>query len=272
MENQIPQPNTSALQQRPSPASSQIARIDREALVAAFKAKDALSAFEQPTVAMAVRSVGRKEVLAQMTMHITKAFKEYFSESQAMEPQVHASFAETIIDDYPHESVADVVVFIKNAARGKYGITKEVRNDEGVVISRTVTDHGRTYGRLTTTLAMDWFRQYLGEKADAIAKERTRAVKALNPDEAVSELPIVHDAVLAVMKKAHEEARKDEDIDTGRRVAHLIRTLPHMGAARMRLAWKRARTRRERHVILEEANKRGLVEKRINEHLETKKP
>lgn len=211
---------------------------------------------------MAVRSLGESEVLAQMTGAIHRAFDEYFSENQRMDPALHASFAETIIEDYPNESPGDVVLFIKYAARARYG---EV-TDTGEIINK-----GKTFGRLSTTTAMEWFKQYLGEKADAIAAERTKQNKALNsdtsrnPDEKAT--PIVADCVLAVMKKAHAEARKDEDIDTGRRVAHLVRTIGYMGVERLRYAYEKAKTKRERQVVLEEANRRGLVQKKIEDHL-----
>lgn len=246
----------------PSQGSSQIARVEPEHLAVALRARTVLAAFEQPTVAMAVKSLGEQQVLIQMTAAITKAFVDYFAESQRMDPDLHASFAETIIEDFPNESPADVVLFIKYAARARYGEVK----DDGSVVNK-----GKTFGRLSTTTAIEWFKQYLGEKADAIADQRRKENKRLNehsdrnPDDKVT--PIVHDTVLAVMKKAAAEARADEDLDTGRRVAQLVRTVRFMGVERLRLSWDRAKTKRERTVVLEEANRRGLVQKRIEDHL-----
>jgi len=253
----------STVPQKPSQGSSQIAKVDRAQLVAAFKAKTILDAFEQPTVAMAVKSLGSDQVLIQMTAHITKAFTEYFSESQRMDPEMHVAFAETIMEDYPHESLADVVLFIKYAARGRYGETKE----DGTIVNK-----GKTFGRLTTTTAMDWFGQYLGEKADAVAERRIAMNKEVNENGFNGRgASILHDTVLSVVKKAHAEARKDEDLDTGRRVAQLTRTVQHMGVDRLRHAYNKAKTERERMVVLHEANRRGLVQKRIEEHLKNKK-
>jgi len=248
------------LQPTPSQGSSQIAKVDRAQLVAAFKAKTILAAFEQPTVAMAVRSLGSDQVLIQMTAHITKAFTEYFSEEQRMDPNMHPNLAETILEDYPHESPADVVLFIKYAARGRYGETKEVRDANGDVIRREVSNKGKTFGRLTPTLAMDWFRQYLEEKAEAIEKARMKRNKAINEE-------ATDDRYLQALKQGYEQGRKDEDKDTGRRVDQLMRTVQHMGVQRLRHAWEKAKTKRERMVILQEANRRGLVQKKIEEHL-----
>jgi hypothetical protein len=242
----------------PSRGSSQIAVIDRTALVTAFRAKNIVAAFEQPTVAVAVRALGEDTVLIEMTAAITKAFGEYFSESQRMDPALHVSLAETIMEDYPHESVADVVLFIKYAARGRYGEMQ----DDGTVINK-----GKTFGRLSTTTAMEWFKQYLGEKADTIAAERAKEIKRLNSTEDDDGNPIiVHDRVLEMMKKVSSE-RTPEDNDTGRRVHLLLRTVAHMGDDRLRHSWGKAKTERERMVILKEANRRGLVQKKIEQHL-----
>jgi len=203
---------------------------------------------------MAVRSLGEREVLIQMTAAITKAFDEYFSEGQSLAAHLHTSFAETIIEDYPNESVADVILFIKYAARARYG---EV-TDSGDIINK-----GKTFGRLSTTTAIEWFKQYLGEKADTIAEQRRKENKSLNEN---GDSRVVHDSVFSIMKKVHAETPKD-DKDTGRRVSLLVRTVPHMGDERLRLSWSRAKTERERMVILQEANKRKLVQKKIEDHL-----
>lgn len=251
----------STVPQKHSRGNSQIAKVDREALTKALNAKTPLEGFaKHPTIAMAVRSMGESEVLVMMTARITKAFVEYFSEEQRMDPNLHGSFAETIIEDYPHESPADVVLFIKYAARGRYGETKEVKDRNGDVIRREVVNKGKTYGRLTSTLAMDWFRQYLEEKATAIETARRERNKAMNSAP-------TDDRLLEAMKIGHATGRKEEDVDTGRRVNLLLRTVGHMGVERLRHAWRKAKTERERIIILQEANRRGLVEQHIQNHL-----
>lgn len=257
---------------KPSQGSSQIATINRESLMLALRAPTPLEAFrDHPTIAQMVKSLGKRDVLIQMTGAITKAFIEFFSPDQRMDESVHASFAESIIDEFPHESPADVVLFIKNAARGKYGETREVKDDEGFVVRRDVVNKGKTFGKLSTTLAMDWFRQYMDEKAAEVEKARSKELKSANSG-------VAHERVWDFVKKVRAEtsdAERAVEMDTGKRVARLVRLLPHMGDERLRLEWKRAKTKRERIVVLEEANRRGLVQKRIEEHLsqlETKKP
>lgn len=226
---------------------------------------------------MALKTVGEDELLIQMTGAVTKAMKEYFSEEQRMDPAMCSSFAEAIMEKYPHEALGDIPVFIKYAGWARYGTTKEKRHDDGR-IEKWVVDYGKTYGRLTLTTLMDWWGQFLGEKAEELEKVRVKELKAMNKEksydgEAEKEpLPILHDSVVAIMKKAHAETPRD-DKDTGRRVNLLMRTVPHMGEARLRHAWHKAKTERERMVVLQEANKRGLVQKRIEDHLKkTEKP
>lgn len=253
----------STVPQRLSPGSSQIAKVDQQSFGLAMRAKDPVEAFaKHPTIATSVKALGESTVLQIMTIGVTKAFVDYFSPEQRMDPSMHASFAETIVEDYPHESPADVVLFIKYAARGRYGETKEVKNKDGDVIRRDIINKGKTFGPLTTTLAMDWFRQYLGEKADAIAKARIDRNKILNTTAG-------NGRFLEALKAGHAIGKEDEDKDTGRRVALLQRTVGAMDDDRLRKAWEEHPTRRERLVILEEANRRGLVQKKIEDHLKS---
>jgi len=112
---------------------------------------------------------------------------------------------------------------------------------------------------------MEWWRQYLGEKADEIAKVRERDIKALNDKEA----PIAN-RVVEIMKEEREKSG-GPDLGIGRRVDQLLRTVQHMGDDRLRRAWEVHTTERERMIILKEANKRGLVQKRIEDHLSNTK-
>lgn len=259
-----PGKNTPALQQKHSQGSSLI-KVDRESLQLALKAPNAVVAFkEHPTVAMAVRSLGRAEVMVAMTVAIEKAFAEYFSAEQRMDPALHASFAESIMDDYPHESPADVVLFIKYAARGKYGETKEILDKEGYVTRREIINRGKTFGRLTTTLAMDWFRQYLGEKADAIAGMVPEFVA--HPSKARNEEP-PHQKIVDIMKKVRAERPPEEEHD-GRRIAFLLRVAPHMSRERLRYEWTKCKTRSEKRILRQIATDKGWVAEWIKEQLE----
>lgn len=217
-----------------------------------------------------MRSLGVREVLIQMTATVTKAFKDYFSPEQRMDESMHASFAETIIEDFPHESPADIALFIKHAARGKYGEIKYVRDNDGYVVRREVINHGKTYGRLTTTLAVEWFRQYLEEKAEAIENDRMATNARLNehvqrnPDSTAS--PVIHDTIVELVRKVRAE-REPDPPDLIKNMRKLKKFAPHMTDDQLREAYQKHRNPQERSVILAEANKRGLVQRRIEQHL-----
>ena len=203
---------------------------------------------------MAVRAMGENQVILEMTKAITAAMVDYFSPEQRMDPSMCSAFAEAIVEDYPHESIGDVTVFIKYAGRAKYG--KE--NEDG-----SITDKGKTYGRLQLTTLIEWWKQYLGEKAETIATLQVKKIKEVN-----SGPPC--DTVVEMMKKAREEGEGSKEvIQVGMRVNRLLRTVRNMSDDQLREAWTKFPSDRERSVVLREANKRGLVQKRIEDHLNT---
>jgi hypothetical protein len=234
--------------------NSQIATVDEQSVKVALRSKSIVEAFLQPTVAMAIRELGHDQVLIQMTAGITKAMQEYFSPEKRMDPEFCMAFAETIIEDYPNESVGDVTVFIKYASRAKYGEVDE----DGKVFNK-----GKIFGRLDPTLLNVWWQQYLGEKADNVAVARVQENRVLNDSR---NNVVVDDRVLDLMKKVRAEEVGD-DPAISRRIALLIRTVQHMGDERLRHAWTINTTRRERLILLEEANRRGLVQKKIETHI-----
>lgn len=161
--------------------------------------------------------------------------QEYFSEQRAATPSHCALFAESIVDYYKHESAGDIPVFMKRAAMGRYDDPKE-------------------YGRIDFAKLCKWWYRYLNEKAEEWEKERIK-----NKQSPIVELD---SRVLEVMK----EVGKDSSLDTGKRVFNLHRKLPHMTDDDMRKAWAGA-TIQEKSLLMQEANRRGLVVKKLQEHI-----
>lgn len=221
-------------------------------------------ALELPTLAQAAKRIGDDQLLIMLSGAIEQTMQTYFSDEQRMTGAMCTAFADNLLSDYRYESIGDARVFLKRASMGRYGEidprTKEIINK------------GKTYGRITTTLLGAWWEQYLNEKAEEAENERLKSHKRHDA--------VIHESLAPALRKATEKARADaekgmDDKDTGRRVGLLMRTVAHMGDARLRYAWKKARTERERMVIIQEANKRGLVQKKIEDHLsklETPKP
>lgn len=224
--------------------------------MAALKSRNIIEAFQQPTVAMAVRELGDSEVLILLTGAVTKAMDAYFSPEQRLQPEMDSSFAEAVMEKYPHEALGDVPVFIKYAGWARYG----KRNDDG-----TVTEKGKTYGRLTLTTLMDWWEQYVDEKAAEIEKVRKAELKDLSGGRNE-----IDGRVLEVMKQARAQETDPGGQQEGRRIARLMRILPYMGRDRMRHEWYKAPTKREKDFIYSEAVNRGYVAQWLEEKLKEK--
>jgi len=213
--------------------------------------------------------MGEEQALTMMTATITRLMSEYFSPAQRMIDSHNVLFAEALLDDYPHESVGDITVFIKKAAAASYG-------EEG--------KKGKIFGQLTFTAIMVWWREYMNEKIERYEKLQTSAKYAkpekpsddqllLGPSKEEQERLRAEanskiDAVVGAMTKGVKEGGDKEIIDVARRVGVLNRTMKNMDDDRLRLAYKNAQSYPEKRAILQEAHDRGLIQKRIEDHLE----
>lgn len=225
-------------QQRQSPEGSQL--VERPTITEVSKAlvscRTVAEAIKAPTFAMALSGgVSEEELMVLLQAKIVGYMQEYFSEQRAATPSHCALFAESIVDYYKHESAGDIPVFMKRAAMGKYDDPKE-------------------YGRIDFAKLSKWWRRYLDEKAQQWENERLGHKKP----------PIVEldSRVIEVMKGVG----KEDPLDTGRRVFNLHRKLPHMTDDDMRKAWKGA-TIQEKSLLMQEANRRGLAVKKLQEHI-----
>lgn len=192
--------------------------------------------------------MGEEQTLTMMTATITRLMSEYFSPAQRMIDSHNVLFAEALLDDYPHESVGDITVFIKKAAAASYG-------EEG--------KKGKSFGQLTFTTIMAWFQEYMSEKV-----ERVEALKVAGKhkrDEGVTDPRF--SAMLGEMKKGLSEGLELGAEGESRQVGLLQRTVGMMTDDELRAAWTKYPSRRAHAVIIAEANKRKLVQKKIEEHL-----
>ncbi len=189
--------------------------------------------------------MGREELLVRLTAKIADCMELYFSPEQRLHPGLRPVLAENLMNQYPHEYLGDIGAFFARASMGRYG-------EEG--------EKGKTYGAITLMTIGRWWEQYIDERVQEEEKERGRH-KA-------------HQAEIApALAPALRAATEDMDAkDTGRHVRKLMKYAAHMTDDQLREEWKKCRTVHERSLIMQEANRRGLVEKCINDHLETKKP
>lgn len=178
----------------------------------------------------------------------------YFNPEQRLPDEVVPVFAENLMDQYPHESLGDLGAFFARASMGRYG----ERDRDGNTIHR-----GLTFGRLTMPMLGQWWEQYLEEKATEAEKQVLSAKRP--PD-----VPEYHPKVLEVLQTARLDMG---ELETGKHVRKLMKYAGAMTDDQLRDEWKKCKTAHERSLIMQEANRRGLVVKAIQARLtNTDKP
>ena len=199
-----------------------------------------------------MRSLGRNVVLPILHNAISRGMG-YFGPAQRLDAAAAGLWAELLLDEYPHESLADISVFLRGAALGRYG-------QEGA--KGEVVNKGETFGALSIVKLNTWFRQYLGEKADTREREmradQGRHMAAMND---------IDQRVLGIAKpvveRVKEEQRAANDaamMET--RMTNLTRQFPMMTDQELRDQFKLVTTEKERAAITDEADRRGLLKEK----------
>ena len=118
-------------------------------LSAVRKTEDALN---YPTIAQQIRTVGEDDVIVMALGTIQQGLSAFNVKNPMTNAQVEM-FVMDFIEDYKHESVADLKICLKNARNGVYGT------------------HYQAIDQLTV---MEWFGKYLDEKAMERERLHTR--------------------------------------------------------------------------------------------------
>ena len=191
---------------------------------------------------MAKNAVGYGQVLVTVSKAVT-AGMAYFAPNRRLSDSAVGMFAEELIAQYPHESVADVALFMRGAATGKYGRKGQ---------------EGETFGQLDMQRLFIWFGEYLEEKA--FAMERGEHVMQQRDEQQAREIigavPGLQDAV----KEFVVSAKEASDLASKRnRLAKLAHDVPGLTDDGLRECWKIYRLAEERTIIQAEAARRGLL-------------
>ena len=204
-------------------------------------------AIAAPTIAMAKTSLGYEVVAATVALAVTKAMG-YFAANRRLSTEQVMLFAEELLDQYPHESLGDVTVFLRNAAKGRYGRRGE---------------EGETFGQLDMQRLFIWFGQYLEEKALV----RERGEHELNQQAEKEAHSVI--GMIPGLSEAMAEHIAATSMEEGPsvRLRRLSNHLPLMTDDQLREAWGKHPGAEERSVIYAEARRRGLAQKRIEDHL-----
>lgn len=231
--------------------SSQLARTTKAEFDNGLSAKTIDEAIAAPTLTMAIRSIGYQQTLATVSLAVTKGMA-YFSQNRRLNADQIALFADEIISQYPHESLADISVFLRGASLGKYGRKGE---------------EGETFGALDMQRLFIWFRQYLEQKAAKMERgeHELQQLQDRHAAEVIGAIPGLKDAVKEFVVDVKE---RSEMVRQMNRLEHLKKHLPTMTDDALRESWKIYSKAEERSLIYGEAMTRGLAQKTIDNVIE----
>lgn len=165
---------------------------------------------------------------------------ELWSANRRMNADQIAAFAERLNTDYPHESLADINVFMRKAAMGAY-------------------DDGEFYANLDPARMGGWWRKYLEEKAEAAerASRKQGSDVMMTAAEQLTAAGVSSSALKKAMEGAGSGENRSKLDDT------LRRALPSMHDDQLREAYKSHKYASARRMIMVEAGRRGLLGEEI---------
>lgn len=201
----------------------------------AMAVRTTTEALEAPTFRQIVLKHG-PGLVGRAVMEIIQEGMEYFSAQRRMPPAQVGLFADQLVQRYPHESMADVGLFMRNAATGTYGRLS-----------------GESFGALDPQRMFSWFAEYLEEKAVAREREQDKMEAASQ----VVGAAVLRDPNVQRLIKSFR-ADRENDRKTSR-LLHLVRHVPNMTIEELREAYVLYPTKDERTIIMGEVQKRGIT-------------
>ena len=181
-----------------------------------------------------------------VTSIITSAMG-YWAPARRLDASQVPVLAEVILSDYPHETLADIALFMRGAAMSKY-------------------DDGEYYGSMDIPRMMKWWAKYLEEKAEARERDHVRA-EALQDKEIRDGLSKLGVNVKSLVKAVGD--LPDELQNRSKLEDRIRRMVPLMDDERLRQAYIENKSAWARAIILREATHRGLMDKYLNQTTNT---
>ena len=190
---------------------------------------------DRTTMHALAKAHGQAQVLAEAAVIIAQGM-EFFAVGRSLNGSQINLLVEMILEDYPHETLSDIALFMRRAVKGDF-------------------EEGKTFGALDVPTMIRWWRLHLDEKAQAM--ERGLVAEDLAAEEmgrGILSIAGVREAVEAMSAKAKEEARSDDAIA---RMEKLRKHLPSMSLDELRDAWKLYPLPTERALIQAQAARMG---------------
>lgn len=242
-------------------------------------------ALEQPTLNQLVKHAGHFAVVAEVAVVIEKGM-EAFAMQRRLSPDHVMMWAKILVEDWKHDTLADLAVFLKRAGTGRY-------------------DGGEFFASMDVARIGKWWSRYLEEKADARAEIHTAVARPPDPwDVLAEELTVMlrdrGDRQPGPQEAERERVLREEMAELDRRRFatadawrklrmslkmdrapvisksgehdRIRREVPLMTVEQLREAWKKYPDPWTRRILLEEANHRGLVEQWLLTKVKAEEP
>ena len=146
-----------------------------------------LDCIEAPSVKKLIKNNGETNVQITIESIILMGMDNFNVKFHLTDKQI-AFFAEGFIEDFAHESIDDLILCLKHAARGKYG---------------------EIYNAIDPPILFKWFRLHLENKS--IEMERLQGRKKNTMQKQCDESPVNHELNKQMSQKIREELKEKKE-------------------------------------------------------------
>lgn len=210
-----------------------------QAIEIAQQCRSLAEAIADPVTLRALERLnGRPMVVVQTSAMVTRSMG-YFAAGRALSSLQIALFAETLVEDYPHETLSDIALFLRMAAKGEF-------------------EDGKTFGALDIPTVLRWWRAYL-ERRIQDQERGMEAEKQARGRETVQALGAVPGLKEMAAKMAAERAAERKEADKAERLAYLRENVGRMQEEELRNEWTLRPYADERAILQAEAARRGML-------------
>lgn len=184
------------------------------------------------------RHFGDEVVVSVQVAAVVGQGMQYFAPNRRMGQEQVALWAEEVAAQFPHESLADINVFMRAAAMSKY-------------------DDGEFYSNVDIPRLNKWWAKYLDEKAGQMEITADRQEHELEQGikKMIANVPGLSKAVGSFTIQERERQQAEREMA---RLRTLQNHIPRMSEQELRDAWPLYPGAAERALINAEAARRGL--------------
>jgi hypothetical protein len=223
----------------------------REARNEALACRNIDKALSAPTLRQLAIHNSEEQVVTEGVV-IMDAAMELFAANRRPPTSHVTEFVWQLMNNYPHESLADINVFAKGCAMSRW-------------------DEGEFYASVDVPRLSLWWTRFMEHKAEALERQvqQERSRKQREAEEGIGSVKGLSDAVGTAVKdmkmEAHEHSMR-------MRAVRLKEHAPQMTDDQLREQWKLNPQAELRSILYAEAERRGIAQQKMNEATDTTKP